>query len=58
MSKVQRDLAFASLRVMERDLRFNICDMKSSYLPNSENITFPLICPIPVLDGTRTNNTL
>ncbi|KAG1894324.1 uncharacterized protein F5891DRAFT_961705, partial [Suillus fuscotomentosus] len=29
--KVQRDLAFASL------LSFNICDLKSSYLPNSED---------------------
>jgi hypothetical protein len=38
VSKVQRDLAFASLRVMEHDLRFNICDMKSSYLPNSEDV--------------------
>jgi hypothetical protein len=38
MSMVQRDLAFASLRVMERDLRFNICDMKSSYLSNSKDV--------------------
>ncbi|KAG2065516.1 hypothetical protein BDR04DRAFT_950391, partial [Suillus decipiens] len=37
LSKVQRDLAFASLRVMEHGLRFNICDLKSSYLPNSED---------------------
>jgi hypothetical protein len=29
------DLAFASLRVMERGLRFNICSLESSYLPNS-----------------------
>ncbi|KAG2339592.1 hypothetical protein BDR05DRAFT_938889 [Suillus weaverae] len=35
--KAQRDLAFASLRVMEHGLRFNICDLKSSYLPNSED---------------------
>jgi hypothetical protein len=33
----QRDLAFASLRVMQHGLRFNICDLKSSYLPNSED---------------------
>src|SRR6267154_2451303 len=37
VSKVQRDLAFASLRVMEDGLRFNICDLKSSYIPNSED---------------------
>ncbi|KAG2350104.1 hypothetical protein BDR05DRAFT_986385 [Suillus weaverae] len=36
-SAVQRDLAFASLRVMdsERGLRFNICSLENSYLPNS-----------------------
>ncbi|KAG2350100.1 hypothetical protein BDR05DRAFT_955961, partial [Suillus weaverae] len=34
---VQGDLAFASLRVMdsERGLRFNICSLENSYLPNS-----------------------
>jgi hypothetical protein len=37
VSKVQRDLAFASLRVMEHGLRFNICKLKSSYLPNCED---------------------
>ena len=37
VSKVQCDLAFASLRVMEHKLRFNICDLKSSYIPNSED---------------------
>jgi hypothetical protein len=37
LSKAQHDLAFASLRVMEHGLRFNICDLKSSYLPNSED---------------------
>ncbi|KAG2338271.1 hypothetical protein BDR05DRAFT_848415, partial [Suillus weaverae] len=37
MSKAHHDLAFASLRVMEHGLRFNICDLKSSYLPNSED---------------------
>lgn len=37
MSEAQRDLAFASLRVMEHGLRFNICDLKSSYLPNSSD---------------------
>ncbi|KAG2343516.1 hypothetical protein BDR05DRAFT_963087 [Suillus weaverae] len=36
LSKAQQDLAFASLRVMEHGLRFNICGLKSSYLPNSE----------------------
>ncbi|KAG2347614.1 hypothetical protein BDR05DRAFT_905558 [Suillus weaverae] len=37
LSKAYRDLAFASLRVMEHGLRFNICDLKSSYLLNSED---------------------
>ncbi|KAG2040347.1 hypothetical protein BDR03DRAFT_858501, partial [Suillus americanus] len=37
MSKAQRDLAFASLRVMEHGLRFNICNLNSSYLPNNED---------------------
>jgi hypothetical protein len=37
MEAQQRDLAFASLRVMEHGLRFNICDLKSSYLPNCED---------------------
>jgi Cdc6-like AAA superfamily ATPase len=37
LSKVQRDLAFASLRVMEHGLRFNICKLQSSYLPNSDD---------------------
>jgi len=37
LSKAQCDLAFASLRVMERGLRFNICNLRSSYLPNSED---------------------
>ncbi|KIK31627.1 hypothetical protein CY34DRAFT_261704, partial [Suillus luteus UH-Slu-Lm8-n1] len=37
LSKAQHNLAFASLRVMKDDLRFNICDLKSSYLPNSED---------------------
>ncbi|KIK39900.1 hypothetical protein CY34DRAFT_807748 [Suillus luteus UH-Slu-Lm8-n1] len=36
VSKVQHELAFASLRVMQHGLAFNICDLKSSYLPNSE----------------------
>jgi hypothetical protein len=35
VSLVKVDLAFASLRVMERGLRFNICSLESSYLPNS-----------------------
>jgi hypothetical protein len=36
-SLVQGDLAFATLRVMdsEHGLRFNICSLESSYLPNS-----------------------
>jgi hypothetical protein len=38
LSKAQRDLAFASLRVMEHGLRFNICDLESSYLPNSKDL--------------------
>jgi hypothetical protein len=37
LSKAQQDLAFASLRVMEDGLCFNICDLKSSYLPNSRD---------------------
>jgi hypothetical protein len=37
VSKVQHDLAFASLQVMEHGLSFNMCDLKSSYLPNSED---------------------
>jgi hypothetical protein len=37
LSKARHDLAFASLRVMEHGLHFNICDLKSSYLPNSED---------------------
>jgi hypothetical protein len=36
-----RYLALASLRVMEHDLRFNICDLKSSYLPNSQDTGLP-----------------
>jgi len=35
VSSVQSDFAFASLRVMEHELRFNICSLESSYLPNS-----------------------
>jgi hypothetical protein len=34
-SSVQSDLAFASLRVMKHGLRFNICSLENSYLPNS-----------------------
>jgi hypothetical protein len=33
---IRNDLAFASLGVMKKKLRFNICDLPSSYLPNSE----------------------
>jgi hypothetical protein len=35
MSSVQSNLAFATLRVMEDELRFNICSLESSYLTNS-----------------------
>jgi hypothetical protein len=35
VSSVERDLAFASLGVMKQRLRFNICSLESSYLPNS-----------------------
>src|SRR5882757_7107163 len=35
VSAVENELAFASLRVMEHGLRFNICSLESSYLPNS-----------------------
>ncbi|KIK43118.1 hypothetical protein CY34DRAFT_43740, partial [Suillus luteus UH-Slu-Lm8-n1] len=38
LSKSQGDLAFASLGVMEHDLRFNMCKLKSSYLSNSKDI--------------------
>lgn len=34
-SLIQTDLAFASLGVMEYGLRFNICALESSHLPNS-----------------------
>lgn len=34
VSSVQRDLAIASLRIMARGLRFNICSLESSYFPN------------------------
>jgi WD40 repeat protein len=37
LPKAQHDLAFASLRVMKHGLRFNICGLKSSYLPNCED---------------------
>jgi hypothetical protein len=42
MTKAQHhDLALASLRVMQHDLRFNICNLKSSYLPNREDTELP-----------------
>jgi hypothetical protein len=41
LPKAQHDLAFASLRVLEHGLRFNICDLNSSYLPNSEDPGLP-----------------
>ena len=36
VSLIHNDLAFASLGVMKNDLRFNICRLPTSYLPNSE----------------------
>ena len=33
---IHKDLAFASLGIMMKNLRFNICDLPSSYLPNAE----------------------
>jgi len=33
---IHNDLAFASLSVMMKGLQFNICDLPSAYLPNSE----------------------
>ncbi|KAG2066622.1 hypothetical protein BDR04DRAFT_1160067 [Suillus decipiens] len=48
VSSVQRDLAFASLRVMARGLRFNICSLENSYFPN---------CAVPDL-GTRVKNSI
>lgn len=41
VSKMQRKIAFASLRVMQYDLSFNICDLKSSYYPNCEDLGLP-----------------
>jgi len=41
MSDSQRNLAFGSLRVMAGDLRFNMCNLKSSYLSNSEDTELP-----------------
>ena len=35
VSSAQRHLVFASLGVLKQQLRFNICTLKSSYLPNS-----------------------
>jgi hypothetical protein len=35
VSSMERKLAFASLQVMKGGLRFNICSLESSYLPNS-----------------------
>ena len=36
MHAIQNDLAFACLGVLMEKLHFNICDLPSSYLPNSE----------------------
>ena len=33
---IHNDLAFASLGIMKEELKFNICDLPSSHLPNSE----------------------
>ncbi|KAG6329774.1 hypothetical protein ID866_9314 [Astraeus odoratus] len=35
-SDVHSNMAFASLQVMKKGLRFNICDLETSYLANSE----------------------
>ncbi|KAL4065636.1 WD40-repeat-containing domain protein [Scleroderma yunnanense] len=35
-SYIQFDLALSSLRLLHTSLRFNICELESSYLPNSE----------------------
>ena len=35
LPSLKRNLAFASLQVMKKGLRFNICSLESSYLPNS-----------------------
>ncbi|KAF8962292.1 hypothetical protein BDZ97DRAFT_1702551 [Flammula alnicola] len=35
VSAIQKGLSFASLGVMKDQLRFNICELESSYLPNS-----------------------
>ncbi|KAF8965708.1 hypothetical protein BDZ97DRAFT_1810653 [Flammula alnicola] len=35
VSAIQKDLSFASLGVMKDQLCFNICELESSYLPNS-----------------------
>ncbi|CAE6483426.1 unnamed protein product [Rhizoctonia solani] len=32
----EADLASCSLKLMQRDLRFNICSLETSYIPNSE----------------------
>ena len=36
VDSIHNDLAFASLGIMTEKLQFNICDLPSSYLPNSE----------------------
>ncbi|KAG1899840.1 uncharacterized protein F5891DRAFT_380520 [Suillus fuscotomentosus] len=38
ISKAQRDLTFASLRVMRHGLLFNLCNLKSSHLLNREDL--------------------
>ena len=36
LSRIHKELAFASLGLMKDQLRFNICNLPSSYLPNSQ----------------------
>jgi len=36
VQRIHKDLAFASLGVMMEQLHFNICDLPSAYLPNSQ----------------------
>jgi hypothetical protein len=67
LSKAQHALAFASLGVMKDGLRFNICDFKSSYLPNGEDIGLqeriqkcisPHLSFISILNVARTKHSL
>jgi hypothetical protein len=38
MAKAHRNLAFASLQVMEKELQFNVCHLTSSYIPNCKDL--------------------